>query len=192
MNPVPGKSQISLTNSDFHLGFTIIELLITITIILLFTGLGFTGYSYLNKRQQIIGAGQSLKNLIRDAQSRAFNYEIDCNVCDCSTSSEKILYGWFVDFGNNTIYGKCKGTLGGEETINIVSFNLDSEIKITPYITPNVTPAAIVFNYSPPSADQQATICVTSTNLSGNYYVIRVYKSGLIKDEGGLQITCTP
>ncbi len=166
-------------------GFTLIELLISIFIITILLGASFAGYARLNQRQTLISSGQNLKNILRDAQNRAVDNEIDCNSCDCSVSGSTSFNGWTVDFTNKRIFGSC----GVIPTIySARPFNLSGDILITPYITP---PSTLIFKNNPPSASSNGTICVLHNNLGPNtFYVIRIKQTGAISDDGGLVSTC--
>ncbi len=162
--------------------FTLIELLVSMAVIFILIGLSFAGYASLNQRQTLISAGQNLKNIIRDAQSRAYNGEVDCTTCNCLVSQPTNFVGWYVDFNSKTFYGQC-----GSSTFGTRSFNLSDEIIITPYLTP---PVKLLFRGSPPGASQQATICLSENSLSGNFYPVRVSSAGVVSDDGGLVATC--
>jgi type II secretory pathway pseudopilin PulG len=173
-------------------GFTIIELLVAIGIIMIVVGMVITGYSRYNQRQTLISSALVVKNMIRDAQSRAYNGEVDRDSCDWSLGSSRSLNGWYVDFGNKTIYGECRAPGPGNPLVTFYpqQFNLP-EITIIPHITPAVNPK-VLFRYSPPSIDQKGTFCITSSNMSSNYYLIYVNQAGAISDSGDIIQECTP
>src|SRR3989344_8320932 len=97
-------------------GFSLIEILIAVSIITLLLGIGIASYLSFNDRQKLKAAGLNLKNTLREAQSKAFTGEKDCSVCNCERSSQPdptldySLVGWRVDFfGNNyTVKGTCQ------------------------------------------------------------------------------------
>jgi len=167
-------------------GFTLIEILVTTVVILILLGISLAGYASFNQRQILISAGQTMKNIIRDAQSRAYNNETDCGVCDCSVSASSNLVGWYVDFTTAQIYGQCKigietNTFSPNPSEVGKNFGLSTEILVTPYLTP---PTQLLFKSYPPSVSQPATICLSKSNLSGFYYKIKVNEAGDISDEG--------
>src|SRR3989338_3249728 len=102
--------QTAITQSPIrdmkHRGFTILEILITITIMSLFMGGAFVGFSNFSKKQKLTAAGENLKNILRDVESRVTTGEMDCTVCDCSAGG---VEGWFVDFTQRKYYGQCQG-----------------------------------------------------------------------------------
>lgn len=167
----------------FHRGFTLIEILVVIAVILIILAFSYAGYATLNQRQRLISAGQNMKNILRDAQSRAYNSEVDCTVCDCSVSSPQILAGWYVDFTNNIYYGKC----GLDTKFNQMSFNLPSDISI---VTNPATINQLYFLHNPPSASDDVIVCLYRNSQEGIYYVIKVSKSGDIADKGTFQSLC--
>lgn len=175
-------------------GFTLIELLVAIAVIFIIMGITYASFASLNQKQHLVSSGQTMKNTIRDAQSRAYTGEVDCSACDCNTSVTQSLKGWYVNFSDRTIYGECiakseGGPVQPTITFSPQSFNMSSEITIVPHITP---PASIKFINYPPAVSQKAAICLSQANLSGSFYVIRINEAGDIYDEGGLVAACTP
>lgn len=182
------NSQLTTHNTQLNHAFTIVELLISVAIISILMSVSFAGYAKLNQRQIVISAGQNLKNIIRDAQSRVLNNEIDCSICSCPTpgAGSASFNGWTVDFANRQIYGSCGAT---PTVFSAIPFNLASAIIITPHVTP-VT--QLIFQNNPLSVSSKATICVTSQDVSPDYYIIRVAQTGSVSDDGGLVSSCTP
>lgn len=172
-----------------HSGFTLIELIVSLTIITVLAGMILAGYARFHQRQSLVSAGQNFKNILTDAQSRAVSSEVDCSICGgCTTSTSSDFKGWYVDFTNKAIYGKC-----GSEIFPSPGkpFGLSPEITIVPRLTP---PVGLLFNYSPSGTSgitpsQNVSICVSQTNLDNLYYVIRISKAGVISDENLLP-TC--
>lgn len=161
--------------------FTVIEIIITIGVILTLVGLSYAGYATVNQRQKLITAGQTLKNTLRDVQSRAFNGEADCNFCECNEPEGPLLDGWNVNLDDRVYYGTC-----GNGDFSISPLQISNEINID-----NNNPQ-IKFIANPPSVDQDTNICLYSDNLPDNYYYIEINTSGEISDSGGLVDTCTP
>jgi prepilin-type N-terminal cleavage/methylation domain-containing protein len=188
--PVMRNFQFSIFNFQFkknlqpNRGFTLIELLIVIAVIFIIIGIIFSNYARFNQRQQLIGAGQTLENNLRDTQSRAYNGEMDCGVCDCDSTTTS-LSGWYADFTAGNIYGVCKAPDGAYPTFSPQSLGLAANITVVP------DPASrILFRYYPPGIDRSTTLCVSQAGFADNYYKISVYSSGDITDEGGLVGTC--
>ncbi len=147
------------------LGFTLIELLVVISIILLVAGGTVAGYSSFNNKQTLVSAGQTLKNTLRDAQSRAFTGEKTAN-CAAST-----LEGWIVDLTNKRYSIKCDSG-----TYAVSTFTISSQVTIVPSST-------ILFTSFPKGATPQTTICLSQSTVSEEYR-IDVDVSGNIDDQG--------
>lgn len=164
-------------------GFTFIEVLITVAVIFIVISITFAGYARLNQRQTLISAGQTMKNLLRDAQSRTYNGEVDCNTCDCNTGDN--FEGWYADFVSKSIYGQCVDNLRVTRNFSEKSFSLPENISIT------VAPSnKILFRSNPIGVDNVYTICMSDEKLPDSYYKINVNASGEIVDSGGLIPTC--
>lgn len=179
---------MKIRNSNFQpqTGFTLIEIIVSLSIIFMLVGLTFAGFASLNQRQQLITAGNTIKNTLRDAQSRAYNGETDCSVCDCSSGSGMILNGWYADFSSRSIYGKCGPNVFPTQG---QPFGISAEITIVPHLTP---PTVLTFKTYPPGTDQAATICLSQANLADQFIAIRVNKAGEITSDSNLIANCVP
>lgn len=62
------RSSSSLSRS---LGFSLVELMVTVTIMLALTGGGIAGYLNLRSRQNLVNAGKEVEQLLRSAQKKA-------------------------------------------------------------------------------------------------------------------------
>lgn len=160
-------------------GYNLIELLIAISIILLILGFSFSGFARLTKRQKVNSAGQNLKNMLRDVQSRVYNSEVDCTICECSPVSGKLTEGWYVDFSNKIYYGFCSGN-----SYSVKPFNFSAETVIT------ASPQLLLFRQNPQGVSSDATICVSIINQANSFYIIRISKSGEISDTGIIDSSC--
>lgn len=163
-------------------GFTIVELLITITVLSILVGVSFANYSKTNQRQLLIAAGETIKNTLRDAQSRAYTGEIDCSVCDCTAQTGSHIDGWSVDITQKTLYGQCSA---GE--FSSTPFTVDDDIVITSYTQPE---GPIFFRRYPPGAQATGTICLSHRDLPNSYYSVTISASGEISDATALSATC--
>ncbi|MBI3379589.1 prepilin-type N-terminal cleavage/methylation domain-containing protein [Candidatus Gottesmanbacteria bacterium] len=178
-----------LADKTQKFGFTIIELLISIAIIAILLGASFAGYARLNQRQTLISAGQNLKNILRDAQNRSGNADLDCgigNKCDCTSGADAGYKGWYADFVLQKIYSKC-GTIIPYQ-FGDKAFGLSSDVSLT--VIPAGSP--LLFKNNPPGVSSKTTICVTHNNLPATFYVIHINENGAISDEGGLVGACPP
>lgn len=169
-----------------HRGFTILEILITITIMSLFMGGAFVGFSDFSKKQKLTAAGENLKNILRDVQSRVSSGEMDCSVCDCS-SAGGVSEGWWVDFTAKEYYGKCKNVAGEIVSHSHKPIELSPDIVIAPQIA-----APMHFRLPPAGVDNAGRICLSNPELSGLYYRLNIESSGNITDTGELDSSCTP
>ena len=166
-------------------GFTFIEVIISIAVIFIIISITFAGYARLNQRQTLISAGQTLKNILRDAQSRAYTGETDCNICDCGVGSTSTSLGWYADFSMKEIRGNC----GAGNDFSNKNFGLSNDITIS--ATQNSVPVTkILFRSSPLGVDTPVTVCLSLNLLSDNYYKITVGPSGEISDSAGLISAC--
>lgn len=166
-------------------GFTFIEVIISVAVIFIIISITFAGYAGLNQRQTLISAGQTLKNILRDAQSRAYTGEMDCDICDCSVGSSSTSLGWYADFSIKEIRGNC----GAGNDFSNKNFGLSNDINLS--ATYNGTPITkILFRGSPLGVDTPVTICLSLNLLSDNYYKISVGPSGEISDSTGLISAC--
>ncbi|OGG15589.1 hypothetical protein A3D77_02735 [Candidatus Gottesmanbacteria bacterium RIFCSPHIGHO2_02_FULL_39_11] len=183
---------MQLSSSQSIKGFSFVEILVVTGVISILVGVSVAGYKQFNERQKLIAAGQEMKNIIRDAQSRAYTGEIDCSdlACGCmSTSfgydpSSSYLTGWRVDFNGRTIEGVCtNGNTFSQKTFD--SFSLSPEVTIAQHPGPN--PTGVLFRPFPSSVSNEATVCIRSDGLSDQEYAITVRDGGTITDSGGLR-----
>ena len=164
-------------------GFTIIELVVTISVIGILLGMSYSQYATFTQRQKLITAGQTLKNILRDVESRSFNGEIDCSVCNCTDPNKESFVRWYMDLDNNIrqFYGSC-----GSNTFGVTNLGIVPEI----FISSNFT--LIEFYAAPPSVNEDINICLSLNGLENKYYRIELHKSGEISDSGGVIPVCSP
>ncbi len=169
--------QPTTNNEQLNDGFSLIELLVSISVILILVGISFAGYSRLTIKQNLTSAGLLLKNVIRDAQSRAFNGEIDCSKCGCSPGSGSTFVGWILDFTPKSIYGLC----GASTTFSNTPFTLPQGIELI------TTSDPIQFNSSTytvkTTTGNPAVICLYNPNIGNNYYRITLNTAGVIEEK---------
>ncbi|MCM8787833.1 MAG: prepilin-type N-terminal cleavage/methylation domain-containing protein [Candidatus Omnitrophica bacterium] len=101
---------------DLEKGFTFIEILIVVAIIMILTVFGLNSYNDFHKRRLVERVRDELKVNLRYTQNKALTNQKDCSVCggsdDCSQSGDNVLYGWYANFSTNQIYGRCGGEIG--------------------------------------------------------------------------------
>lgn len=163
-----------------NLGFTIIEIVVVIGLITIFVSLSYAGYATFTQRQKLITAGQTLKNTLRDVQSRSFNNEVDCDICNCTDPAADILESWNTDLSLHQFYGVCQG-----RNFSITDLKLSDEIVL------NTNNSLIQFFDNPPRVNTDTVICISLIDLSSRYYRIDVSRSGDISDSEGLVPICT-
>lgn len=156
-------------------GFSLIELLVSISIISVLFGVGIAAYNEFNRKQIMTQNAKQVESDLRLAQNKALTGQKDCvTVCGGDingrcTNTSLPLVGWFINFTTKEIYGKCSTSVFGTSTITYP----DS-------ITVTSSPSPIMFstlNIGSPSA----TICLSGY---GKIYKLSLTASGEIKDEG--------
>lgn len=95
-------------------GYTIVELLVVVTVLVLLTSFGLAGYNTYNQNETLNQAALSVESALREAQNRALTGEKVCknslgaNVCQvdpgCGDNNDKVLTDWSVVITNNTTY----------------------------------------------------------------------------------------
>lgn len=63
--------QLITRKSEKKSGFTLLELLISVTIMMLLVGMGVASFITFNERQQLVGAAKELQEFFRSAQTRS-------------------------------------------------------------------------------------------------------------------------
>ena len=125
-------------------GYTLIELLVIVTIIGILTVIGISSYNDFNQRRMAKKAVQDLRFYISLVASKAMNNEKDCSVGSCGGDtdgcsgelSEKTLDGWYIDFSDlpddpPKIYGECGGTAFPTPVISLTGLS-DISISLNP------------------------------------------------------------
>lgn len=169
--------------------FTLIELLISLSIMGILFGVGIAKYNDFNRRQIVTQAALELKSNLRLIQNKASSGEKDCakDVCGGTTegcnndndSSEKSLDGWYISFPNDhsyIIYGKCGNTPfpSPSKIVDLSSKN----IKITWNVSPiRFKPLAQGLDFGNDAIDN-AEITLTGFGFSQQVFVS---KTGEIK-----------
>lgn len=106
-------------------GFTLVEVLVTLTIMGVIFGLGIANYGKFNQSRQLDKATQDLITNLRVAQSRANNGENNCTDPGLSTcSSPCVLDGYRFSLASDryTYYAECeKGDKKGLTTVIVLT-----------------------------------------------------------------------
>lgn len=149
-------------------GFSLVELLVSITVLSLIFGLAIASYSRFNRRERIKQAGQTLRTDLRYAQTRAISAQKPDSGCTTFTG----MRFTFVS-GGYTIAHECtEGVVGAGDTKT-----LPDGVTFSP------VPSAFTFlaltRRSSHSADQTLTL----TNGTDSYSV-QVTREGEVNDLG--------
>lgn len=162
----------------YSAGFTLIELIVVVVIIITLTGLGIAGYNSFNQRQTLRQAAEEVKSNLRDAQNRALSGEKDCTICrgadlTCGTNDDPVLNYWLFSITGATTYtisGSCGALAFGSK-----SFTLATGLSFSP-ATLN-----IYFKTLAHGITNQGTVTITITQAStGNTINITITPSGEI------------
>jgi prepilin-type N-terminal cleavage/methylation domain-containing protein len=106
--------------SDSCRGFSLVELLVSITLLALLAGLGLVKYNTYNQQQVVVQAASDLKNNLRLIQNKALSGEKDCS---------GTLEGYEVTFGT-TSYTYCSRCSGGASGTS-QTYNLPDPVQFT-------------------------------------------------------------
>lgn len=96
-------------------GFTLVELIVVVVIILTLTGFGIVSYNKFNQKQALTQTAFEIRNNLRDAQNRALSGDKDCSKCKgadaiCGTADDLVLDNWSFTKTSATSYaisGSC-------------------------------------------------------------------------------------
>lgn len=88
-----------------HQGFTLLELVISVAIMMLLVGMGVATYLQFNERQQVTSAAKELQELMRSAQTRSRSGDVPPG---CGTLSGYLIEG-FVGSSQILMYAVCSG-----------------------------------------------------------------------------------
>lgn len=149
-------------------GFTLFELIVVISIIILVFGLAIAAFNRFNKRERLRQAGLTLKTSLRYAQTKAFS--VDKPASGCTTFT-----GMRVSFTatSYTIAHTCtEGVVGEGETVT-----LQSGLTLSP------VPSDFTFIPLKGSTSLLAGQTMTITNATSTYTLI-VSGNGDISDNG--------
>lgn len=143
---------------NYSRGFSLIELLVVISILGLLAGLGIASFSSFNRASQLSNAASQLRSDIRLAQSRALSGDKGFeNGNRCDNDNLHILAGWYISLTENPtgfdryqITGVClfmnpaNGTIQIQSTFGQKSYNLPSGVRICDIASSTVNDSANV------------------------------------------------
>ena len=110
-------------------GYTLVEVLVSLTIVGLLFGFGFASFRDFSRRQQLTGVARSIKGEIRLVQSKASAGEKPDNA-NCSGTNTLSSYGFQIV--NSTSYKVVANCLGGSVDIWDVPKSLPDGISMSP------------------------------------------------------------
>ncbi len=94
--------------------FSLIEILVTLSLSGIMVGVLLTGYRNSNRRQTVTAAARRIRQILNEAKANATAYRIDCSLCGgdgaCDGVNDLPLRGWeagLVAAGQFRITGQC-------------------------------------------------------------------------------------
>ena len=129
-----GGGKLQYISSEPMKGFTLIEVLMTITLIMLVTGAGLVSFNTTSRRERLNGGMEKVRQAMLQAKANARSGVKDCQACGadpgqnyaCGTGDTS-LQGWRVTFFQNApptpdafrVEGLCSNTdyPGGAQTV---------------------------------------------------------------------------
>lgn len=95
-------------------GYTLIELIVVVGVIVVLATVGIAGYNTFNQSQTLEQAALNVENALRTAQNKALAGEKLCkdvlgnNICQvdpgCGDNNDRVLDDWSIIITNNTTY----------------------------------------------------------------------------------------
>lgn len=159
-------------------GYSLIEVIIVITIIVLFTGMGIAGYTRFNDQRIVDAESKKILNLLETARSKAMTKDIDSqDVSACDFEGYRVIINTTAMARTYSLLIKCNGTTSLARTISM------SE-SLTVSTTPQ-NPLSIDFAVatgSVPNCETDCMISINNTNI-GRCKLITVKGSGVIEEK---------
>lgn len=155
---------------DFS-GYTLIEILIAITIIGLIFSVGYINYRQFSRKQALFSVARGVKSTLRFAQERALAGEKPSEA-ECLSQGSLNGYDFFVDSNvSYRIQANCTGGLVDVKTISLPQG-----------ITISSSPARFTFKVIGAGTNLSSDATITLTQVAtGNVVVITVTPGGEIK-----------
>ncbi len=153
-------------------GYTLIEILITLTIIGLIFSFGYVSFRDFSQRQALTGVARSIKGDLRLAQELALSGNKPTPSCD----SPNLLNGYYFRRNSNTNYTIEANCTGGAPS-QVKTVNMPVDIVLTSF---SVNPILFKILGEGTNITGSATITLTQTS-SGNTRVITISQGGEIK-----------
>lgn len=152
-------------------GFTLIEILIAISIAMIAIGGGVVSYNTFNQRQIIKTNALEVKSLLRSAQSKALSGEKPVDIV-CT-----VLNGYIVSVTENSIstYAQCSDGNSTPETVNLPTD-----------LTFSSPPSPFLFKVLGEGVSRQADIMLSGYN---KVYEFAISPTGEVQDKGFVNAT---
>jgi prepilin-type N-terminal cleavage/methylation domain-containing protein len=163
---------LKIGHSSYLAGYTLIEILITLTIIGLIFGFGYISFREFSQRQALSGLARSIKGDLRLAQESALAGKkpsgINCN-------SPNLLNGYYFQRVSSTNYTLGASCSAG--TIESKSVNLPADVTMSSF-----SPNPIIFKVLGQGTNISGSTIITLTQISsGNTRTITITDGGEIK-----------
>ena len=109
-------------NKDSRFGFTLIEVLVSVGILVVLTAMGVASYNNFNEKRVVRNAADKIRSNLRLAQRKALAGEKNCDSCGGAVCNVALV-GWYADFSSSPpqIYGECGTTKFGYKDIDLSS-----------------------------------------------------------------------
>jgi prepilin-type N-terminal cleavage/methylation domain-containing protein len=173
-------------------GFTLIEILASITIIGILFTIGIVSYTNFNRKQMVVQNAKNIVNVLRQVQSNAISGVKDTSACGSAALGSKILDAWYFEAlttKSYSAYGKC--TLGAvTSTFGTQTVIFPATSQITYFLT-GVGSSIPPIKFYPVVGGTSGNyiICVKGFGDSSYDYKISVNNMGEI-NEGGFVVNC--
>lgn len=153
-------------------GYTLVELLIGITIVSIIFGVGLAGYRDFSRRQALTGVSKQLKGDLRLIQQLALTGQkpegVSCDTLNSYTFSR-------TSSSTYDLIANCKSSTG------VASSPIFKTVDLGTSVTFTSTNATIAFKVLGQGTDLSATNTITLTHTSGNQVVMTVGIGGDVK-----------
>lgn len=160
------------TAKNFNKGYTIIELLVGISIVMIVFGIGFSGYRDFSRRQALTGVSKQLKADIRLIQQLALTGQkpegVSCETLNSYTFSR-------TSASTYSLIANCVNALGTPSSPVFKSVDFGSDITFTS------TNSTFAFKVLGQGTDLTASNIITLTHASGNQISLNVGVGGDVK-----------
>ncbi len=160
-------------------GFTLIEVLVSLSILFIIITTTFVGFKSFNQNQKLNSSVDNLKNILNEAKSSSLSQAIRTTSAQCATST-KTLYGNKIVFTSSTyeIQEVCKDSAG-----TLFHYSITGKLTTLPSgITLSPVPSSFIFKVQAEGGgiDQAGIQTITLVSGSTNRQVM-VTSGGIIK-----------